>query len=248
METPVIVGDDLEQSATCTIPNNQLEAFYHFPSAIYRIAKPEFLDIAKTVAEEHLVKIKKEIPNLSEIYPIYQTGHFADDPRLKDFSLYVAQTAWNILQEQGHDMGNYETYFQAMWCQELHKTAGQEEHIHGYGAQIIGFYFLDCPENSSRILIYDPRPSKKQINLPESNITNATLASTIINFQPKPGELYFTNAWMPHGFTRNSSNEFMRFIHFNVGIRDAQPNFQSTQQNKSKKSKKNSKRSGPNII
>jgi len=216
---PVIIGDKTEE--TCALPNNQLEAFYHFPTAIYRIAKPEFLTVAKEVAEEYLAKTKKEMPQLNEIYPIYQTASFAHEERIRDFAMFVAQTAWNILQEQGHNMQGLETYFQAMWCQELHKFANQEEHIHNFGAQIIGFYFLDCPENSSRILVYDPRPSKKQINLGESNMSNATYASTIINFQPKPGELYFGNAWMPHGFTRNASEENFKFIHFNLGVKDA---------------------------
>lgn len=52
-------------------------------------------------------------------------------------------------------------------------------------------------------------------------MSNATYASTIINFQPKPGELYFGNAWMPHGFTRNASEENFKFIHFNLGVKDA---------------------------
>jgi hypothetical protein len=70
-------------------------------------------------------------------------------------------------------------------------------------------------------LFHDPRPGKVQINLPEFNTSNATLASDIINFDPKPGMLMFTNAWLPHGYTKNGSNKPMRFIHFNLAIQNA---------------------------
>jgi hypothetical protein len=90
-----------------------------------------------------------------------------------------------------------------------------EQHVHG-GSQLVGFYFLETPEDSSRALFHDPRPGKVQNFLPESTPSEATLASNIINFEPKPGLLIITNAWLPHSFGRHASDEPLKFVHFSL--------------------------------
>ena len=71
-------------------------------------------------------------------------------------------------------------------------------------------------------MIHDPRPAKKFANLPEKNMALATYASTMIGFKPEPGMFFFANSWLPHSFTRNSSDEPSRFIHFNLSLMPAQ--------------------------
>jgi hypothetical protein len=149
------------------------------------------------------------------------SGQLWDDVRAKTFCDYVLTTAWNILNEQGYAMERYRTYFSELWCQEHFKRSHMEQHIHGNGAQLVGFYFLDCPENSSRLVIHDPRPSKVITNLPQRNIGDATFGSNEINFVPQPGMLVFTNAWLPHSFSRHGSDEPLRFVHFNINVREA---------------------------
>jgi hypothetical protein len=219
-ETPIIVGNDIQPPADVqqTAPQNQLLSYHYFPSAVYMIEKPEFLADAKSVTEKYLKEIKKTNPQPHPIYPIYQTGNLFQEPKMQDLAKFILESGWNLLSEQGHAMNGLTTYFMEMWCQEYHKTGNQEEHVHGFGSQLIGFYFIDCPKDSSRIVIHDPRPSRKQINLGETNVNNATFASTMINFQPKPGQLFFTNSWLPHGFTRHAAKQPMRFIHFNIGV------------------------------
>ena len=93
-----------------------------------------------------------------------------------------------------------------------------EQHVHG-GSQIVGFYFLDTPENCSRVVFHDPRPAKSMSSWTEQDVSKATPASGMINFAPKPGLLMFTNAWLPHSFSRHGADEPIRFIHFNIGLR-----------------------------
>jgi hypothetical protein len=93
-----------------------------------------------------------------------------------------------------------------------------DQHIHANGAQLVGFYFIDTPENCSRPVLHDPRMGKVQVNLPEGNMQNVTPASNMVNFEPKPGLLMFTNSWLPHSFTRHGSDEPIRFIHFTIGV------------------------------
>jgi len=214
---PEIVG------AVPTAPvQDQLTTLFYFPTAIYVVEKPEFLSTVKDVSIKYLKKVKSE-RKLDDIYPVYMTETLLQDDRMGPFATYVAGTAWNILQGQGYNMAPFHTTFTELWCQEHHKHSAMEQHVHGYGAQIVGFYFIDVPENSSRVVFHDPKAGKVQVGLPESNINMATEASNMINFEAKPGMLMFTNAWLAHSFTRHASTKPMRFIHFNLAVQMASP-------------------------
>jgi hypothetical protein len=89
----------------------------------------------------------------------------------------------------------------------------------------VGFYFLEAPEDCSKVVFHDPRAGKPLISWAETDMTQATAASNMINFTPKPGLLMFTNAWLPHSFSRNASEKPIKFIHFNLGLRPAAPVF-----------------------
>jgi hypothetical protein len=115
-------------------------------------------------------------------------------------------------------MDMFSTYFTEMWTHEHHYLSSMDRHIHGNGAVISGFYFLDCPKNSSKVLFHHPNDAKVISNLPEKDINKITHASNLINFEPEDGLLMFTNACLPHSFTKNQSKKPMRFIHFNIAI------------------------------
>jgi hypothetical protein len=196
---------------------DRLETEYFFISSAYHIKKPEFLEVARRVADEFLEKVKKEHPQLDEIYPVYQTENL-DDPRLNKFYGYIGDTAWNILAGQGYDMEHFSTFFQGIWCQEHYKHSSMEEHTHGFGSQIIGFYFLETPDRSCNIMLHDPRPAKTQIGLPERKNSEVNLASNAVFFKPEEGTFFFTNSWLAHSFTRSAAVKPMKFIHFVIGV------------------------------
>ena len=202
----------------------QLQAFYYFPAAVYYIEKPEFLKDAQAACKKAVAKQKKE-RKLDEIYPVYMTENLYDYEGMDKLSEYIAQTSWNILKEQGYAMENFTTQFSEFWCQEHYKHSAMDQHIHGYGSQIVGFYFTETPKKCSRVVFHDPRAAKVQINLPETDPSQAMPASNMINFEPKPGMLMFTNAWLAHSFTRHAANKPIQFIHFNLHV---QPNQQAS--------------------
>lgn len=199
------------------IKDDQLKVAYHFPCPIYLVERPDFLESVKTVSEEALEKSRKQ-RELNEIYPVVMTDNYYADPRIADFTSFVGETAWNILNEQGYNMENFGVTFTEMWTQEHHKHSSMEQHIHGYGAQIVGFYFLEAPEGSSRVIFHDPRASKLTLDLPETDMSRATIASKMINFEPKPGLLIFANAWLAHAFTRHAADSPIKFVHFNLTV------------------------------
>jgi len=200
---------NLTEATNTEEDENVIKSEFYFPSGVYTIHKPEYLKNAKMVLNRQL-KNKKEV---NEIYPVSYTSHIFDES-MGDLLNFIAQTGWNILESQGYDMQRIQTNVTDFWGQKLLKHGQQAEHIHGYGAQLVGFYFIEVPENSTRPYIVDPRPAKVQINLPEIDSRNATYGSNKINFDVKPGDLMFTNAWMPHGFEPNASDKPFKFIHF----------------------------------
>jgi uncharacterized protein (TIGR02466 family) len=187
--------------------------FDYFPCSIYKVEAPEYLDILKQVAEENMVESRKK--EMHELYPVFMSSNFLADPRVLDFGNFVAQEAWNILNEQGYAMDGFTTHFSEMWMQEHYKHSAMDTHIHR-GVQIVGFYFLETPENSSKAIFFDPRPGKVITDLPQRDMTMATQASEMINFECKPGDLIMTNAWLPHSFSRHGSDDPFKFVHFNV--------------------------------
>ena len=199
---------------------DELQSFSYFPSLVYTISKPEFLEAAKIVCDENVEKAKADHP-VDEIYPVYMTGSFYDDPRLEELVTYLGETAWNILSGQGYAMNGVNTYFSEMWCQHHYKHSSMEQHVHGFGSQITGFYFVKTPEDCSRVVFHDPVAGRVMTGLPEADGEQATPASRMINFKPEPGLLIFTNSWLPHAFTRHASDDPIQFIHFNLGVRDA---------------------------
>lgn len=204
------------------VQNTQLQVAYHFPCPIYLIERPDFLETVQSVSEEFLATARKT-QELNEIYPVVMTGSYYADPRMEKFSEFVGATAWNILNEQGFAMDDKVVQFTEMWTQEHYKHSAMDQHVHGSGSQIVGFYFLETPENCSRLVVHDPRSAKVQIDLPEQNVTMATPASKMINFEPKPGLMVFTNSWLAHSFTRHAAEQPIKFVHFNLNVQLAPP-------------------------
>jgi hypothetical protein len=208
MNQTEIIGNNAEES---------IQQHHYFSSAVYHLKKPEFLSLARTVSKDYINQVKKTT-KLDKIHPVYQTDNFFNDERMKPMVDFIANTSWHILRGQGYAMDNFDMTYIEFWCQEHHQYSGHEQHIHGLGSQISGFYFLDVPKEGPKVMFHDPNPAKVYANLPEANVNNATYASVAINYVPEPGSFMFINSWVPHTIGRNASNNPLRFIHFNLGV------------------------------
>ena len=205
------------ESVAEVVLQTQLQVAHHFPCPIYLIERPDFLEAVSTISEEGLA-VQRTEKGVNEIYPVVMSGNFFADPRMVGFSEFVGATAWNILNEQGYAMQDKAVQFTEMWTQEHHKHSSMDQHVHGFGSQIVGFYFLETPENCSRLVFHDPRSAKVQIDLPEQDMNMATPASKMINFEPKPGLMVFANSWLAHSFTRHAADLPIKFVHFNLTV------------------------------
>lgn len=205
------------ESVAEVVSQTQLQVALHFPCPVYLIERPDFLNAVKKVSEESLAQQRKT-QKLNELYPVIMSDNFFGDPRVAGFSEFVGATAWNILNDQGYAMHDKAVQFTEMWTQEHHKHSAMDAHVHGHGSQIVGFYFLEAPENCSRLVFHDPRAAKVQIDLSEQDMTIATPASKMINFTPKPGLMVFANSWLAHSFTRHAAKLPIKFVHFNLTV------------------------------
>ena len=193
---------------------NEWNQFDYFPSSVYTVDKPEFLDQVKIVSNQRLNNVQIK----DELHPIKMTNNYMNEEYITEFKDYILSSAWEILKSQGYAMDKYKTVLSEMWTQEHQKGSSMETHLHGNGVQLVGFYFLDCPEDSTEVTFYDARLAKMIINLPEANPSQTTAASNGVKFTPKPGLLMFSNAHLPHSFTRNRSDQPVRFVHMNVNV------------------------------
>jgi len=210
---------DINQNDTKT---PVLEQIHCFATPVYTLKQPEYLDVVKTVAADSIKQVHGN-KKPDKIYPVRMSGNMLEDERIVPFAEFVGQTAWNILAEQGFAMDQFSTVFTELWCQEHYQTSSMEHHVHPGGNFIVGFYFLDVPKNTPHAVIHDPRPGRVMMSLPEADPTQATLASTMVNFKPEPGMLMFAPAWLAHSFGRNPSKEPFRFVHFNLTVQQNAP-------------------------
>ena len=197
-----------------------LDQLHYFATPIYITKQPQFIEIMREVSLESLKKVHgRKKPD--KLYPVRMSDNLLLDPRVTEFAEFIGSTGWNILSSQGYDMRNFNTTFTELWCQEHYYGSSMEHHVHPGGNYLVGFYFLDTPEGSPRAIIHDPRPARMMLELPQADQSQATLASTMINFTPEPGMVMFAPAWLGHSFMRHASKEPFRFIHFNLAVQPA---------------------------
>jgi len=206
-----------------------LNHWQYFVSSVYSIKKLEFLDDTLSATNDSIKSFLANKSNkVDEIYPAIQTN-IAQDERVNPLLDYVVNTAWNILSGQGYNMQGLSTYFTEVWAQSHKKYSAMDYHVHG-DCQLNAFYFLECPKDCPRFTIHDPRPGKVMMNLPEESYSVLSAASNMINFTPEAGTLMITNSWLPHSFTRNTTNTPFKFIHMNIATRPyvAAPEYPAT--------------------
>jgi len=159
-----------------TTPQSVFTPHNFFPTTVYTIIKTEFLESVNLVANEALDNVKKD-HELNETYPAVMSTGMMGDTRIRTFEKFIADSAWTVLNTQGYNMSQYQTYVSELWCQEHFRFSGMEEHVHPYGVLLSGFYFLETPQDGPMINVHDPRPGKVQASLPERDNMKVTHAS-----------------------------------------------------------------------
>ena len=201
----------------------------YFSSPVYYIEIPEWVDKTNKICDKYIKNAKNN--NIKEIKErekkigkkigdhgmSHHSTSLIDDPNLKELQDYIGATSWNILDNMGYDLTNYELFWTEFWTQEFGEKGGghHEGHIH-YDNHISGFYFLKCSDKTSMPVFHDPRPAKLMTQLTLKNEAEITLGTHQIHYKPKPGTMIFFPAYMEHQYVIDNGIEPFRFIHFNL--------------------------------
>jgi uncharacterized protein (TIGR02466 family) len=208
---------------------DNLQVGNYFSSPIYSIEIPEWVDSVNKICDKYIkdakknnVKIIKEREKkLGKKIGDHGISHHSlsliNEPNLKELQKYISLISWNILDNMGYDLTNYELFWTEFWAQEFSEKGGghHEGHIH-YDNHISGFYFLKCSEKTSFPIFHDPRPAKLMSQLPLKNENEITLGTEKIHFKLKPGTMIFFPAYIEHQYVVDNGIEPFRFIHFNI--------------------------------
>ena len=196
-----------------------MNEFHYFPTAVYREEKPEWVSHVLKHVDRHYEQQKQFNKEQNVNYPVVQTGHMGNDPELSFLADYFRQTATDILGQQGYFLGSHEFYTSGMWGQEVACMGSHEPHVHT-NTQMCGLYFLDVPEGGSFPIFSDPRPSKvmNDFLMADGEVRVGTPKIYFNNMIP--GTFMFFNAWLPHQFTPNQSQQPTKFVHFTLGCRE----------------------------
>tara|TARA_Y100000361_G_scaffold107438_1_gene97223 strand:+ start:726 stop:1442 length:717 start_codon:yes stop_codon:yes gene_type:complete len=176
----------------------------------YELKKPDLKERKKFLGNKNYLKVKDH--GMS-----YHSTPLNGDPNIKELQDYIGATSINLLNEWGYDMKQYSMFFTEFWVQEFSKNGGghHDTHVH-WDNHISGFYFLKCSEYTSYPVFHDPRAGAMMTKLPQKDMSKVSPMSDQIHFVPKPGQLMFFPAYVPHQFAVDGGVDDFRFIHFNL--------------------------------
>jgi uncharacterized protein (TIGR02466 family) len=192
-----------------------------FITPIYFDEKKEWVEKLNKLSDPYIQKAKEEnknkLINNKDFVIVHHSTPLTEDENFKNFLQYINSNAFDILNNQGFDLTNFFLATTELWVQEFASLGGghHSPHIHWNG-HISGFYFLKCSDKTSYPVFHDPRSGRMMNLLPEKDQSQITLASSSINFKPKPGTFIFFNSYLQHEFTVDYGIEPFRFVHFNI--------------------------------
>ena len=199
--------------------NHNFTVWEYFKSPLYLTEKPEWVSSINNVCNKYIneqkIIVKQDINYLKEHEYSYQSISLFNLKELNEFCNYLIKSSFNILDNQGYDLTNYNLLFEDLWVQEFTNKGHHNSHIHTE-SHISGFYFLKCSEHTSYPVFTDPRSAALITSLPQKNKKDITFATRDFSYKPKPGTLIFFNSYLPHQFNINDSEDTFRFIHFNI--------------------------------
>ena len=203
-----------------------LEEYFKCP--IWYADVPEFVDDLNKASDKYIKQSKKNLKKQIEkrnkkfgdkgdMGHVFHSTTLIGDPKFTKLIDYIGATAYNLLNEMGFDLTNYQIFTTEMWVQEFAKQGGGHHTLHTHwNGHISGFYFLKSDESTSMPLFEDPRPGNVMNLLPEKDKTKVTHASSQTSYKTKPGRMIFFPSYMPHQYIVDMGYKPFRFIHWNI--------------------------------
>ena len=193
----------------------------YFTTPIWSTSIPEWVDNVNEACkpyldeahERHSEDVKKNKGD--DFGLVYHSTNIQYDHKLETLANYIVGTSFNLLDSWGYNLTDHSIFYDSMWVQEFAKNGGGHHRVHIHeNCHLSGFYFLQN-EDSSYPLFHDPRPGKEMMTLPQKDESVISPATRVVNYQPKPGDMYIFPSYLPHEYIVSRGGKF-RFIHFNI--------------------------------
>ena len=179
-------------------------------------ASDPYIEVAKKNIKKDIDKRNKKFGNKGDMGHVFHSTSLINDPNFLELQNYIGATSYNLLEEMGFDLTNYQLFTTELWVQEFAKNGGGHHTLHTHwNGHMSGFYFLKASDKTSMPLFEDPRSGNMMNLLPEKDKTKLTYASSQINYKVIPGRIMFFPSYMPHQYTVDMGYEPFRFIHWN---------------------------------
>ena len=199
----------------------------YFQCPIWFADEPAFVDKLNKASDSYIKESKKNMQksinkrnkkygNKGDMGHVFHSTTLIGDPKFKQLQEYIGATSYNLLDEMGFDLSNFQIFITEMWVQEFAKQGGGHHTLHTHwNGHISGFCFLKASNATSRPMFEDPRHGNLMNLLPQKDINKISYASNQISYDVRPGRMIFFPSYMPHLYTVDMGYEPFRFIHWN---------------------------------
>ena len=179
-------------------------------------ASDKYIEESKKNLKETIDKRNKNFGDKGDMGHVFHSTSLINDPNFKQIQDYIGATSYNLLDEMGFDLSNFEVFITELWVQEFAKKGGGHHTLHTHwNGHISGFYFLKSSDATSMPMFEDPRPGNVMNLLPQKDNSKITYASSQVHYKVPPGRMIFFPSYMPHQYIVDMGYEPFRFIHFN---------------------------------
>lgn len=199
---------------------------YYFPTPIESSLELELAEKLLPIAKKYLSN-EKYITNTWNYKNTFDgTLALANMDDVSPFTNYVKARAYSFLHNCGYDSSTLEfvvqVFFSEMFNGDFHK-----KHTHP-NCVLSGILYLQTPENSAKLVVYDPRPHRKFVELAKSDgmmnvinpASNPEASWDRVVFTPEVGSFLMWESWLEHEVLTNQSIEGRITAVFNIRIVD----------------------------
>ena len=197
---------------------------YYFPTAIESSLELDLAEKLLPIAKKYLSD-ESFLTNTWNYKNTFEPGHkLSKMPDMVPLVNFIKNKANSFLNNCGYDTGslnfNVQLFFSEMFDGDFH-----QRHTHP-NCLLSGILYLQVPENSAPLVMYDPRPHRKFVmhqKLQNVNVTNSEVSWDRVFFKPEVGKFLMWESWLEHEVLINKSVEGRITAVFNVsGVNERQ--------------------------
>lgn len=188
-------------------------AIKNLPSWLAKLEEPtkKYLDLSRNAD-----RVWWDGPNIPGVTTNFKY-RLEQQPEFADFCDFLKDEAKKFLVENGIVESSIRPFGKLeLWANEMIRGSFHRRHVHP-GSIVSGTFYIEAPEDSPSIVMYDPRLAREMLFTPGEVDTKGNSALwTETYFKPYNGLLLMWNSWMPHQVPVSMSDKPRIALSFNI--------------------------------